>query len=149
LNKKVAILSKAKKLFLLCLILFSSAAPLIAAPSAGEILRSEELMEEDRYLREEIESKKTVFIDTIIVEGMDFLPAERIAGIIAPFEHRRLTREDIQQIRELLMQAYRDTGGKAGADLSYSVRENVLSFIFTLSHKDSLSGKQPGPQSQP
>ena len=75
-------------------------------PTAAKIERSQEILQEDKALRQKIEQQEKFFVKTIIVKGALRLSEEEIKGIIATSQAQWMTKEDIQQIIDSLKSAY-------------------------------------------
>jgi hemolysin activation/secretion protein len=127
-----------KKLIYLLLILglilftrplsFAQNAP--ASQQASGQVRTQQLEQEDQYLRKQVEQKKKapqieenlpkpapvstseqkVFIKEIRVDQTALIPAEEINRIIAPYQNRELTLGDMQKIADLITDDYRQKG---------------------------------------
>jgi len=77
-----------------------------APPTAGSIERSQEILREDKALRQRIEEGEKFFVKTIICKGCLRLSEEEIKDIAAPFQGHWMTKEDIRQIMDLLKSAF-------------------------------------------
>jgi len=92
---------------------FTPQAVKMAFPStitAGTIERSQEILQEDKDLRQRIEREEKVFIKKVIIKGALKLSREEIRDIILPFENQWLTKKDIQRIIDSLKSAYQKKG---------------------------------------
>jgi len=100
-------------MFVFGFILFSSCAAKIssaASVSTSSIERSQEILQEDKTLRQKIEQEEKFFVKTIIVKGVVKLSKEEIGGIILPFQGQWLTKKNIQQLIDSLTTAYAKKG---------------------------------------
>ena len=80
----------------------------LAQRSASQAERAQEMLEQDQALREKIETPEKVFIKTIAIEGATkALTQGEIRKIILPFLNKWLGEEDIRQLTDLLIQAYK------------------------------------------
>lgn len=77
---------------------------------AGEIERTQEILEKERALREKIEKEERFFIKRITVEGVTLLSAEEIKELILPFQRRWLSQIEMQQILDALTATYHQKG---------------------------------------
>ena len=95
--------------------------------ATGQIQRSQEVLQNDKTLRNRIEEEEKVFIKNILVEGANSISEDRIKEITRPFQKRWLTKKDILQVLDSIKQAYLQEG-YAGqpADISYAVKGKVL-----------------------
>jgi len=94
--------------------------------SGSEILRSQELIQEDKSLRDKVIENK-VFIKKIVISGAVLLSPDKIKEITLPFEKRWLTKNDIQEIEDLIKQEYNKQGiPEANLKLSHRVKNRVL-----------------------
>lgn len=103
------------------------AASYATEPVTGtEVLRSQELILEEKSLRDKVIDYK-VFIKKIIIKGADLLSQDKIKKIILPFEKKWLTKYDIQTIEDLIRQAYNKQGiPEEKLKLSSKVEKNIL-----------------------
>lgn len=96
---------------LITLFLFLCAfTPCFSQPTPAQIERSQELLDKEKALREELERGEKVFVKKVIVKGATLLKPEKIEAIILPLEGHWLTKEDIRQVRALIEQAYLENG---------------------------------------
>ena len=97
-------------------------------PSASQIGRGQEILQKEEILRNKLEKEEKVFIKKIIVTGITLLDEDKIKEAISPFQAHWLTNKDIQQILELLKEAYRQQGYPGlHASISYQIkRKNLL-----------------------
>jgi hemolysin activation/secretion protein len=102
-----------KILIALCMLILNFYGLGFAQTTAAEIQRSQEILQEDRALRQKISEEEKFFVKTIIVKGALKLSEEETKGIIAPFQGRWMTTEDIRQLIDLLKSAYAEKGIKA------------------------------------
>jgi hemolysin activation/secretion protein len=96
-------------------------------PTASQIERSRELLEKEKSLRNELEKNNKVFIKKITLKGATALSKDQIREIILPFQRRWLSRQDIQQILDLIARAYQRAGytGKP-PQASFQLKKNNL-----------------------
>ena len=73
--------------------------------SASSIERSQEILQDDKVLRQRIEQEKKFFIKEIIVKGDLSLSEGETKDIIAPFKGQWITKEDILGIIDSLKSA--------------------------------------------
>jgi hypothetical protein len=104
-----------------------------AQTSAIQAERSQELLEKERTLRKRIEEEKKVFISKIVVLGVNEVNLKELRGVVLPYEKHWFFQKDIQQICELLREAYQKSAeGKEGKfKISYEIVKNKL--IFSIS----------------
>lgn len=86
---------------------------LLGAQSASTIERSQEILQEDKVLRQKIEQEEKFFVKKIICKGCLRLSEEEIKEIIATSQAQWMTKENIQQIIDSLKSAYEKKGIKA------------------------------------
>jgi len=98
--------------------------------SGSEILRSQELIQEDQTLRDKAREDK-VFIKKIVLTGAVLLSPDKLKEITLPFERKWLTKYDIQEIEDLIKQEYNQQGiPEDKIKLSSKVKKNVLEIIL-------------------
>jgi len=109
-----------KKVFCVCLSVFAGGYIFLscftlkisfAAPeTASTIGRSQEILREDKALRQKIEQGEQFFVEKIVLKGASKLSQEEIRDIIVPFQDSWMTKKDIQQIIDALKSAYEKKG---------------------------------------
>lgn len=137
-----------KKFILLTIFLLACkayAAPAPGGQSAGSILKQEGDINRGRELEERIEKRKPepseesaaktsddpgpkTLVKSIKVEGAKLLKPEEIQKITAPFEGRELSIGEMQQVADLISDAYRQKGfvtSRAYIPVQ-SIKDNVL-----------------------
>lgn len=95
------------------------------APTAA-IERSQEILEQDKALREQIEKGQKTFITKIIVQGVTLLAEDQIREIITPLQDHWLTRGEIQAALDSLKDTYARNGYPGPAEVSYQVKGGSL-----------------------
>lgn len=99
------------------------------APTA-QIQRSQEMVEKERLLREEIKKNEKVLIKKIIVQGSP-LSKDRIEEIIDPFKNHWLSKEDIDSLVASIRDACIKNAPKgASLKVSHQVYKNTLKIII-------------------
>lgn len=94
--------------------------------SGSGILRSQELIREDKSLRDKAAGYK-VFIKKIVLTGAVLFSQEKIKEITLPFERKWLTKYDIQAIEGLIKREYNKKGiPEEKIKLSSEVKKNIL-----------------------
>lgn len=94
-------------------------------PPIGQIQRSQEILEQEKALREKLEQEEKIFIEKITIKGVTLLSAEQIKEIILPFKRQWLTKRDIEQLLEFIKQAYKEKGySEKLLNLSYEIKKN-------------------------
>lgn len=97
-----------RKLYLFIgLSLFFQYACFAEIPPASQITRSQELIQQEENLTSAFEDTK-VFVKKIVISGADSLTQDKIKELTLPFENHWLGKEDIQQIINFIIQAYKD-----------------------------------------
>ncbi len=95
--------------------------------SASQIQRSQELLEMEKALREQIEKGEKILIKKIVVQGVTLLTKDRVREIISPLENHWLTRDEIQTVLDLLKEAYKQKGyPNQPAKISYQIKKRSL-----------------------
>jgi len=90
-----------------------------------QIERSQEIIQEDKALRQRIEQEEKFFVRTIVLKGTLKLPEEEIKDIVPPFQGQWMTKEDIQQIIDALKSAYEKKGIKSSRiNASYELKKD-------------------------
>src|SRR4030042_2190675 len=98
-----------------------------AQVSTIQVIRSEEVLEKERVLRQKIDEEEKVLIKKITVEGVTLLTEDDIKNIISPFQKEWLTKTKIQQILESIKETYAQNGYKAQLNgISYEVKRKEL-----------------------
>ncbi len=92
-------------LFLIAVFCFVPCA-FAAPPTAGTIDRSQELIQGDKILTQQVEKEKQYFIDKIDIKGASKLSSKEVEKIVAPFQGSWLSKKDFQKIIDSLKAAY-------------------------------------------
>ncbi len=109
------------------LFLFLSFSICSAQPPTGQIQKTQEMLEKERELRQRIEKPQKQFVEKIQVEGASLLSEQELQEITLLFEERWLTQEDIQQVIDLIIQAYKQKGySEKELKSSYQIENNNL-----------------------
>lgn len=105
-------------------------------PPTGQIERSNELIEKEEALRKKLETPEKVYIEDILLEGAVALTKDQIKEITLPYQKRWLTKADIQQLIELVKEAYRQKGyAEKSTKISYKVKKkNLVIRVKELTH---------------
>ena len=82
---------------------------LFAQHSASQILRTQELFENEKQLRKRLEENRK-FIKQIVVQGSTVLLDNQLDKITASFQRRWLDKRDIQRLIDLIKSAYDELG---------------------------------------
>lgn len=96
-------------------------------PPLSQIERSQELIDREEDLRKKIEEPRKQYFEEIVLEGSTKLTEDEVNEIISPYQKKWLDKEDIQQIIELIKEAYRSKGCADGLlEISYQIKEKRL-----------------------
>jgi outer membrane protein assembly factor BamA len=120
---------------IICLIVLAADYALAAPPTAASIERSQEILQEDKALRQRIEQGEKFFVKTIICKGCLRFSEEEIKNIAAPFQGRWMAKEDIRQIMDSLKSAYEKKGIPPDrVNVSYELKkDSILEITVVLS----------------
>lgn len=104
-----------------------------APVSAGTIERSREILKEDKILRQRIEENEKFFIKKVTLKGISKISEEEVQEIIVPFQGQWMTKDDIQQLIDLVKSAYAKKGVKTDKlNVNYEIKErNLLEITFS------------------
>lgn len=116
-----------RTILLIVILILCLSALSFAQTSAGEALRTQEMLEQERSLRKSLEEPEKFYFKRIEVQGATCLSAEEIGQIALPFKKHWLTKENIGQLIESFKQAYAKPGcaGKLSR-ISYEIRKTSL-----------------------
>lgn len=96
-------------------------------PSVGQIERAQEILQKEEILRNKLEKEEKVYIKKIIVKGATLLDEGKIKEIILPFQKHWLSKTDIQQILDIIGQAYKQKGYTGSPiRISSQIKKNCL-----------------------
>jgi len=110
-------------IILLILIVYAYA----SVAGTGQVQRSEELIGQEQALQEKIEKPEKFLIKNIEIDGAVFLNQDQLSEIKELFEDRWLTKNDIEQLIDLIKQAYDETGRLDDIkDITYEIKKNTL-----------------------
>ena len=77
-----------------------------AQPQTATIQRNQELLQQEKLLRERIQKPKKVYIKEIIIEGISSINLKEIEESVLPFKKRWLSEEEINQIITSIKEIY-------------------------------------------
>jgi len=98
---------------------------LLGAQSASTIERSQEILQEDKALRQKIEQEEGFFVKTIVLKGALRLSEGEIKDTIAPFQGQWMTKEDIRQTMDSLKSTYEKKGVETSrVNASYELKKD-------------------------
>lgn len=97
-------------LILLFIFLFFGAICFAELPSAVQIERAQEILQENEALRSRIENGEKAYIKNIIVKGVTLFDEDKVKEIIFPFQKQWLSKAEIQQILDAIEQVYKQNG---------------------------------------
>ncbi len=116
-----------KFLFLVLVINFAPFNFCFAETNAGELLRSQELIQEEQDLRSQVEKPQKIYIKKISVSGVAFLNKEELKQIVLIFQKRWLSKQEIIDIIDSLKAAYKKKGlAKKKKKISYQIKGSTL-----------------------
>jgi hemolysin activation/secretion protein len=81
-----------------------------AQPQTATIQRNQELLQQEKLLRERIQKPKKVYIKEIIIEGISSINLKEIEESVLPFKKRWLSEEEINQIITSIKEIYFQKG---------------------------------------
>lgn len=112
----------------IALIIFGIVSNLAAqsVPSASEIERSQELLNEQRELNRRIYDEDKVFVERIILKGASALTSGQIDGILGAFEQKWFSRHDIQGLIDAIEMTYKNNNLPIKPQISYQVNNDSL-----------------------
>lgn len=98
--------------------------------SPEQIQRSQEILQEDKMLREKIGQEIKVFIEKVVVRGADDLSKEEINNLALPYLKRWLkeseVREFIGQVKEFYAKRSRDD---SSLEINHQIKNSTLEII--------------------
>jgi len=95
--------------------------------SASSITRTNEMIEKDRSLRENITKDEKMLLKKVILTGITLVDKERIREVLKPFRNHWISKSDIQLIIDSVLAIYKDQGyGARISSISYRVNRAVL-----------------------
>lgn len=110
-------------------------------PSAGQIEKTQQDLEMEKSLREEVEKGKKVLIRKIIIKGATLLTADQLKNIALSFNGHWLTESDINLVLDTVTSAYKENGYQdQPAKISYQLKKGYLE----VSIEEALDQKQEG-----
>lgn len=95
--------------------------------SASQIQRANELINQDAWLRDKLEHGQKVLVKKIIVEGVTLLTPRELKEITVIYQKHWLTKNEIQQILDLITLAYKKKGfDKQPANIAFTIEMGCL-----------------------
>jgi len=113
------------RLYILTLFFSLTFNNLCFAQPVSQIERSQEILEQEKILREKIEQEEKVFIKKIIVKGTTQVSEEQIKEIILPYQKKWLTKNDIQCLIDSFKECYQKQVQEIPA-ISYKIEGRKL-----------------------
>jgi len=114
-------------LFFLFLCMYSQVVGYAAEATISQIQRTGETLEEEKALRDRLDRPEKRQVKKITVEGASLLEPHQIKEIILPFQGYWLAKVDIEQLLELIRQAYLQKGYTNQPDkISYQLKKKLL-----------------------
>ena len=112
--------------------------PCFAQINPSQLERSQEMIEREEALRSKLENQEKVFINKIIISGTTILSEEDLKAINLAYKRKWLTKDDIQQVLELIKQRYETKGYPTDLlNIDYKIKKNNLEIqIQELEHKE-------------
>lgn len=93
--------------------------------SASQVLRSQEILQEQEELLKRLEQKEQFFIKKIIVKGAQAIGKKELKTLLAGFKQKWLTRKDIDQLIKSIEGLYRKLN-KPVPEITYSIKKHTL-----------------------
>jgi len=114
-------------LFFLFLCMYSQVVGYAAEAAISQIQRTGETLAEEKALRDRLGRPEKRQVKEITVEGASLLEPRQIKEMILPFQGHWLTKVDIEQLLELIRQAYPQKGYTNQPDkISYQIKKKQL-----------------------
>lgn len=82
----------------------------ISISQTSQALRSEEILQKDQALMKQIEQPIKSYIKKLIIQGASLLNEEEIAKISQRYEKKWLSKQEIQQVMDLIKEVYKEKG---------------------------------------
>lgn len=100
---------------------------LAAPPSTAQEERSEELLRQNKELRDRIEKEEKVFIEKIVVKGASALSKKQLDELTLPLEKQWLSQSDIAGLEDAVRQLYIGNGHKKNPPgISSRISQDIL-----------------------
>jgi len=140
-NRSRLFISKMLKITSIILFIFTVSFSIsFAQVSSSQIIRSQEILEIDKALREKLQEEEKVFIKKISVEGASLLTEDELKEIISPFQKKWLTQTKIQKILGSIREAYIKKGYQNQLlDVSFEIERKELKIKVKEAAKDSAN----------
>ena len=123
-----------RKYFYSVIFCFASFATVIAAPTAGELQRSEELLNENQAFINKFEQSSRVYIETIAVRSNIHLDPKKARELVKPYERSWLTKKELAELIEDIRRFYLKQGYSDGQiDISRQIIDDRLEIVVDIS----------------
>ncbi len=100
--------------------------------SPEQIQRSQEILREDKMLREKVGQEVRVFVEKVVVKGADNLSEEEINNLALPYLKRWLKKTDIQEFLDELRKSYvKKSRNNSPFEISHQIKNSTLEVIIS------------------
>lgn len=108
-------------------LMFNSVAYSSQNESASTIARSQEMIEKEESLRENINKNEKMYLKKIAITGATLIDKEKIKEALRPFKNCWISKDDIQLIIDSISAIYQEKGYSEKIEgISYKINRNIL-----------------------
>ncbi len=94
---------------------------------AGTIMKSQEIIEKEKTLREKLDKNEKMYLKKAIVTGATLIDKEKIKETLKPFKNHWISKNDIQLILDSISSIYKDKGySDKIEEISYRINKSTL-----------------------
>jgi len=109
------------------LLMFNSVAYSSQNESASTIARSQEMIEKEASLRENINKNDKIYLKKAVIKGATLIDKEKIKETLRPFKNCWVSKYDIQLIIDSISAIYQEKGCSEKIEgISYKIDRNIL-----------------------
>jgi len=95
--------------------------------SASTIARSQEMIEKEASLRENINKNDKIYLKKVVIKGATLIDREKIREVLRPFKNCWVSKDDVQLIIDSISSIYQEKRLSEKIDgVSYKINKNIL-----------------------
>lgn len=95
--------------------------------SLSVITKSQEMIDDEKALREKIDKREKMFLKKTVIKGITLIDKEKIMEILQPFRNHWISKDDIQIIMDSIAVVYKEKGYYERIEtMFYKINRNTL-----------------------
>jgi|GEM_PF-305597 len=98
--------------------------------SAGAVMRSQEMLDNEKMLREKVDKNDKMLLRKAVIKGITLIDRRKTMEIFAPFKGHWISKDDIHLIIDSIFAAYKEKGYFEKIErIDYKISKNTLTII--------------------